>query len=341
MSAIREALEYLSQGEDLSIELASGVMAELMAGELTGAQIGAFLLGLRMKGESAEEIAAFAQILRGLSASIPAPPGTVDTCGTGGDGSGTFNISTTAAFVVAGVGVPVAKHGNRFASGRCGSADVLEALGVVLNLTPEESAANLQDIGMAFLFAPLYHPALGKVAAHRRELGVRTIFNLLGPLLNPASALYQLVGVSSPILLPKLAKALQILGAKRAVAVVGEDGLDEVSLSAPTQAILVEQGQLTPFRILPEDYGFSRCSLEALRGGSPQENASYTLDVLQGKFGPKRDVVLLNAGTALFAADRVESIQAGIELARESLDSGAALNKLKALQQGAVQAGAL
>lgn len=337
MSAIREALNNLSQGDNLSIELASGVMAELMAGELSGAQIGALLLGLRIKGETAEEIAAFAKVLRDLSATIPAPPGTVDTCGTGGDGGGTFNISTTTAFVVAGAGVPVAKHGNRFASGRCGSADVLEELGIPLNLSPLESSTNLNDLGMAFLFAPLYHPALGKVAAHRRELGVRTIFNLLGPLLNPAKAPYQLLGVSSQALLPKLAKALQILGVERAVVVVGEDGLDEVSLTAPTQAILVAQDQFLPFRMTPEEYGLSRCSLEDLRGGGPKENARYTLDILEGKPGPKRDVVLLNSGVALFAAGRAGDIGSGIELAQESLDSGAALSKLEALQEGTVK----
>ncbi|KLU63228.1 anthranilate phosphoribosyltransferase [Peptococcaceae bacterium CEB3] len=334
MSAIREALDNLTRGENLPAELAAGVMAELMAGELTGAQIGALLLGLRMKGETAEEIAAFAGVLRGLSERIPAPPGAVDTCGTGGDGGGTFNISTTTAFVVAGAGVPVAKHGNRFASGRCGSADVLEVLGVPLDLSPRESSANLREIGMAFLFAPLYHPALGKVAAHRRELGVRTIFNLLGPLLNPARAPFQLLGVSSRTLLPKLAKALQILGVERAIVVVGEDGLDEVSLTAATQAILVERDKFIPFRLTPEEYGLTRCSLPELRGGGPEENARYTLAVLEGEPGPKRDVVLLNSGVAFFAAGKVKNIGEGIALAAESIDSGAALGKLEALQAG-------
>ncbi|MDI6879327.1 MAG: anthranilate phosphoribosyltransferase [Desulfitobacteriaceae bacterium] len=341
MSKIREALDYLSRGEDLVPDLAAAVITELMAGELTGAQIGALLLGLRVKGESAEEMAAFAQILRSLSEIIPAPPGTVDTCGTGGDGTGTFNISTTAAFVVAGAGVPVAKHGNRFASGRCGSADVLEELGVPINPTPVESAKNLSELGIAFLFAPLYHPALAKVAVHRRELGVRTVFNLLGPLLNPARAPYQLLGVSSAMLLSKMAQALQILGSERAVVVVGEDGLDEVSLTAPSQAILVQPDRLRPFRIVPEEYGFARCSLAELQGGTPAENAGLTLEILQGKIGPRRDIVLLNAAVALYAAGRVGDIADGVEAARISLDSGAALAKLLALRSGTARVAGL
>lgn len=341
MSRIREALDHLTQREDLAPELAASVISELMAGELTGAQIGALLLGLRVKGETAQEMAAFARILRGLSERIPSPPGTVDTCGTGGDGVGTFNISTTTAFVVAGAGVPVAKHGNRFASGRCGSADVLEELGVPINLSPVESANNLNDLGIAFLFAPLYHPALAKVAVHRRELGVRTIFNLLGPLLNPASAPYQLIGVSSTSVLPKMAEALQILGSERAVVVVGEDGLDEVSLAAPTQAILVQANELVPFRIIPEEYGFTRCTLAELQGGTPVENARLTLEILQEKTGPRRDIVLLNAAVALYAAGRAQDVASGVEMARESLDSGAALAKLLALRSGTSQVAGL
>lgn len=333
MSGIREALDHLVLGTDLSRELATVVMDELLAGELTPAQIGGLLLGLRIKGESAEEIAAFAGALRKVCHTIPAPEGTVDTCGTGGDGVGTFNISTTAAFVVAGAGVPVAKHGNRFSSGKCGSADVLEQLGIPINLTPAESTRNLREIGIAFLFAPNHHPAMAKVATHRRELGVRTIFNLLGPLLNPAGAPYQLLGVSSPVLLPKMAQALSILGSKRAVVMIGDDGLDEVTLTDRTQAILVADGKITPFDIIPEDYGFERCSLEQLRGGSTEENAHTTLGILQGETGPKRDIVLLNAGVALYAAERVKDINEGVLMARESLDSGQALAKLKALCQ--------
>ncbi len=341
MSGIREALNKLSVGENLAEELAAQVMKELLAGDVAPSQVGALLLGLRIKGETAEEIAGFARVLRGLSHTIPAPATTVDTCGTGGDSAGTFNISTTAAFVVAGAGVPVAKHGNRFASGRCGSADVLEQLGVALDLKPEESARNLEEVGMAFLFAPLYHPALGKVASHRRELGVRTIFNLLGPLLNPAAAPNQLLGVSSLQILPKLAKALAILGTKRAVVVTGEDGLDEVTLTAKTQAIMVEGGQLTEFTIVPEDYGFARCTLEDLRGGGPEENARITLDILRGVPGPKRDIVVLNAGTALYAAGKAGSIREGVKLAQDSIDSGRALGKLEALRSDLAQVAAL
>lgn len=341
MSGIREALDKLSVGGDLTEELAAQVMIELLAGDIAPSQVGALLLGLRVKGETAEEIAGFARVLRGLSNTIPAPMATVDTCGTGGDSAGTFNISTTAAFVVAGAGVPVAKHGNRFASGRCGSADVLEQLGVALDLKPEESARNLEETGMAFLFAPLYHPALGKVASHRRELGVRTIFNLLGPLLNPAAAPYQLLGVSSLQILPKLAKALAILGTKRAVVVTGEDGLDEVTLTAKTQAILVEDGQLSSLEIVPEDYGFVRCTLEELRGGGPEENARITLSVLQGGLGPQRDIVVLNAGVALYAAKKAASIMDGVEMAKDSIDSGRALAKLYALRSDLPQVAVL
>jgi len=332
MSRISEALEQLAIGKDLSEELATGIMNDLLEGSLTPAQIGGLLFGLRMKGESSEEIAAFAKTLRVLSQQVSAPDGAVDTCGTGGDGTGTFNISTTAAFVVAGAGVPVAKHGNRFASGKCGSADVLEQLGVPINQTPQESTRCLHEVGMAFLFAPLYHPAIGKVATHRRELGIRTIFNLLGPLLNPASAPYQLLGVSSPKLLVKMAEALKLLDNKRALVVVGDDGLDEVTLTGRTHAILVDQGVLKPFELFPEDYGFKRCSLDSLRGGNPVENARLTQGILQGESGPKRDIVLLNAGIAIYVANRAETIQEGIELARYSLDSGQALGKLNALR---------
>lgn len=333
MSNIREALDRLTQNRDLTAELASAVIQDLLAGELTPAQIGGLLFGLRVKGESAEEIAAFAQTLRQTGLHIQSPEGAVDTCGTGGDGAGTFNISTTAAFVVAGAGVPVAKHGGRYASGRCGSADVLECLGIPLSAKPEQSEQTLNDIGITFLFAQLYHPAMAKVANQRRELGIRTIFNLLGPLLNPANAPYQLLGVSALPILPKMAKALQLLGIRRAVVMVGEDGLDEVSLSGPTHAILVDGEKLEDFIITPEDFDFNRCSLHDVRGGSPEENAQITLKILQGEKGPKRNIVLLNAGAALYATGKVMNISEGIVLATESLDSGRALEKLEQLRR--------
>jgi anthranilate phosphoribosyltransferase len=332
MSNIRKALDYLTQKQDLPAELASSVIRELLTGDLTPTQIGGLLFGLQAKGESAEEIAAFAQTLREAGQHIHAPEGAVDTCGTGGDRAGTFNISTTAAFVVAGAGVKVAKHGGRFSSGKCGSADVLESLGIPLTAQPQQSEQILKDIGITFLFAQLYHPAMAKVANHRRELGIRTIFNLLGPLLNPANAPYQLLGVSSQTILPKMAKASQILGTRRAVVMVGEDGLDEVSLSGPTHAILIDGEESREFTISPEDYGFSRCSLEAIQGGSPVENAQITLNILQGASGPRRDIVLLNAGTALFAANKVQTIAEGIELAKESLNSGRAYQKFVQLR---------
>jgi anthranilate phosphoribosyltransferase len=333
MSRISEALDQLAIGRDLPEELVVEIMNDLLERALTPVQVGGLLLGLRVKGESAEEIAAFAKALRAVSRQISAPDGAVDTCGTGGDCSGTFNISTTAAFVVAGAGVPVAKHGNRFASGKCGSADVLEQLGVPISQTPEESTQCLHEVGMAFLFAPIYHPAMGKVALFRRELGIRTIFNLLGPLLNPAFAPYQLLGVSSPGLLPKMADALKRLDSRRALVVVGDDGLDEVTLTGQTHAILVDQGVLKPFEIFPEDYGFKRCSLDALRGGSSEENARLTQGILQGETGPRRDIVLLNAGIAIYVAKRANTIQEGIDLARYSMDSGQAFRKLNALRE--------
>lgn len=332
MSNIRRALDHLALKQDLSAELASSIIGELLAGELTPTQIGGLLVGLQAKGESAEEIAAFAQTLREAGLHIHAPEGAVDTCGTGGDRAGTFNISTTAAFVVAGAGVPVAKHGGRFSSGKCGSADVLESLGIPLTAQPQQSEQILNDIGITFLFAQLYHPAMAKVASHRRELGIRTIFNLLGPLLNPANAPYQLLGVSSRTILPKMAKASQILGTRRAVVMVGEDGLDEVSLSGLTHAILIDGEEAREFTINPEDYDFSRCALEDLQGGSPVENAQITLNILQGDLGPRRDIVLLNASTALFAANKVQTIAEGIELAKESLDSGRAYQKFVLLR---------
>ena len=332
MTNIRKALDLLSQNQDLPSDLASTIVKELLTGELTPTQIGGLLFGLLLKGESAEEIAAFAQALRGFGQKINAPQGAIDTCGTGGDGVGTFNISTTAAFIIAGAGVPVAKHGNRFATGRCGSADVLEKLGVELNTSPEKSEQLLEEIGIAFLFAPLYHPAMGKVAAHRRELGIRTIFNWLGPLINPAFADYQLLGVSSLAVLSKMAKALQLLGIKRAIVCVGEDGLDEVSLTTNTQAILVEGEELTTFTINPEGLGFKLCPLQDIKGGSPEENARITLNILQGETGPKRDIVVLNAATALYAANKVQDIPEGIEVATRILDSGKAMEKFQQLK---------
>jgi len=331
-TAIRESLLRLSQKQDLTETLVEKVIEDLLNENLTSTQIGGLLLGLSLKGETPEEIAAFAKALRRVSLKIKAPEGALDTCGTGGDGKGTFNISTTAAFVVAGAGVPVAKHGNRFSSGLCGSADVLEELGVCLASTPGENEKQLQEIGMTFLFAQTYHPAMAKVAPQRRELGIRTIFNLLGPLLNPANTPYQLLGVANPSLLPKIAKALQLLGCQRGIVVIGEDGLDEVTLTGSTQAILIEGDELRPFRIQPEEYGFQRCTLQDLQGGSPKENRDITLRILQGEKGPRRDIVILNAATALFAAGKVSNIPEGIELATESLDSGKAFNILERLR---------
>ena len=321
---------------DISAEEAAVSMNEIMSGEATTSQIAAFLIALRMKGETLEEITGCARVMRDKADKVTLSKDAIDIVGTGGDGANTFNISTCSAFVVAAAGLPVAKHGNRSASSKCGSADVLEQLGVPINQTPEESTQCLQEVGMAFLFAPLYHPAIGKVATFRRELGIRTIFNLLGPLLNPASAPYQLLGVSSPELLVKMAEALKRLDCKRALVVVGDDGLDEVTLTGRTQAILVDHGILEPLELFPEDFGFKRCSLDALKGGSPEENARLIHSILQGEAGPKRDIVLLNAGIAIYVAKRSKTIQEGIDLARYSLDSGQAFGKLNALRKGEI-----
>ncbi len=328
---IREAIAKLTAGEDLSAEEAAEVMAEIMDGAATPAQIGAFLVALRMKGETADEITGMARVMRARCRRVEGLTGLVDTCGTGGDGFGTFNISTAAAFVVAGAGLKVAKHGNRAMSSRCGSADVLEALGVKVDLEPEDVAACIREEGIGFLFAPLYHPAMKHAAGPRREVGIRTVFNWLGPLTNPAGAEYQVLGVADPAAAPKLAQALQNLGTRRAFVVHGHDGVDEISISAPTTVYDVSPDGIRKFVLSPEELGFKRASLMEVAGGTAALNAVLVREALTGVPGPRRDVVVLNAAAALVVGGLAEDFREGVELARRSIDTGAARARLEGL----------
>ncbi len=328
---IREAIAKLVAGESLTTAEAREVMEEIMGGQATPAQLGAFLVALRLKGETVDEVVGLAETMRRHALRVPTSGPVADTCGTGGDHSGTFNISTTAAFVLAAAGVPVAKHGNRGMSSHCGSADVLEALGVNIALSPEQAAACLADVGIAFLFAPLYHPAMKHAAGPRREIGVRTVFNLLGPLTNPAGAAYQVLGVPQPEAVELLARALQRLGTRHSLVVHSQDGLDELSLSAPTLICEVTPDQVRTYTVTPEEVGLCRAPREAVRGGSAAENAEVIRRVLAGEPGPARDIVLLNSAAALLASEQVSDLRSGVRLAAEIIDSGAAQAKLEQL----------
>jgi anthranilate phosphoribosyltransferase len=309
-------------------------MRAMMENRLTPSQTGAFLTALRMKGETPQEIAAFAQVMRACASTIrPCCTGRlVDTCGTGGDCSGTFNISTAAAFVAAGAGVPVVKHGNRGVSSRCGSADVLEALGIRIEIPPERAQQIIGQTGIVFLFAPLYHTAVRHVMGVRKELGVRTVFNVLGPLANPAGAEAHLLGVYSTALTGPLAEVHRLLGTRHAMVVHGA-GLDEISIAGPTQVAELNEGRITSFTILPEDFGFRRATLSDLIGGTPEENARILLSVFSGEEGPRRDIILLNAGAAIYLGGVSATIAAGISAAERSIDSGAAVEKLQQLRE--------
>ncbi len=308
------------------------LMTQIMAGELTTAQIAALAVALRMRGETADELLGFVQAMRQQAVPIPAPPAlTVDTCGTGGDRLDTFNISTAAALVAAGAGVIVAKHGNRAASSRSGSADVLEALGVRLDLTPTQAAQALHQIGIAFLFARAYHPALHHAAAARAELGVRTIFNLLGPLTNPAGARRQLVGVFPGADASMIATVLRELGTQRALVVRGHDGMDELTLTAPSDVTELRDGAISTYQLTPADVGLPACTLADLRGGDATANAAIIRQILAGAGGPATDIVLFNAGACIYLADRADSIADGVDAARSAIASGAAHAKLEQL----------
>jgi anthranilate phosphoribosyltransferase len=341
---ITEALQRIAnQRESLTREEARTVMTEVFSGSTTDAQIAALLVALHMKGETVEEIVGFAEAIRAAAEPLPlhqdstlSVSGTgrdplVDTCGTGGDALGTFNISTATAFVVAGAGVRVAKHGNRSLSSKCGSADVMETLGVKISLPAAVLAQCLEEIGIVFLFAPAMHSAMKYVQPARRELRLRTIFNLLGPLTNPARASAQVVGVYSLDLVEKVAEALSMLGVHRALVVHGLDGLDEITITGPTRIAEVREGNVRTYEITPEEFGIKRARLEDISGGDAEANAAIIREILAGKKSPRRDIILLNAAAALVAAGRVEHLGDGLPLAAQSIDSGAAAAKLDAL----------
>ena len=334
---IRETIRQLLDGQSLSAVEAEGVMDEVMTGEATPAQIAGFLIALRVKGETVDEITGCARAMRRAAIAVrPQDDRLVDTCGTGGDRAGTFNISTTAAFVAAGAGLKVAKHGNRSVSSRSGSADVLEALGVNLDLAPDQVAQSIDEVGIGFLYAPKLHPAMRHAIGPRRELGVRTIFNILGPLTNPAGAFAQVLGVYNSELTETLACVLRELGSSAAYVMHGHDGLDELTTSGPNQVSYFGLGSagddVVTETLSPAAYGFAAAELGDLQGGTPQENACITRDVLSGaERGPKRDTVLLNAGAALLVGGLTSDLGEGIELATQSIDSGAALERLEAM----------
>jgi anthranilate phosphoribosyltransferase len=331
-SVTRQAISLAMAGKNLSPEMAEKVMQEIIDGSATDAQIGAFLVALQAKGPAAGEIAAFARVMRAKA--VPVCRGQanffLDTCGTGGDGQGSFNISTAAAFVAAGAGVPVVKHGNRSVSSRCGSADVLETLGVNLDISPFRNNEIIRNLGIAFLYAPLYHPAMGRVAATRREIGIRTVFNLLGPLTNPAGADAQLIGVYTPDLTRIFAEVLHTQGVARAMVVHGA-GLDEITTTGETQVTELSGSRITDLTIRCTDFGFNEAEAGDIAGGNARENARILIDVLSGEKGAHQDIVLLNSGAAIYTAGKAGSIKAGIRMASESVNGGAAMEKLNAL----------
>ncbi len=330
---IVDAIKQVIENKHLTMDEAEQVMDMIMSGEATPAQIASFITALRMKGETVDEISGFAKVMRQKASRIaPEVVDIIDTCGTGGDQLHTFNISTTAAFVVAGIGIPVAKHGNRSVSSKSGSADVLEALGVRIDLPPGEVKNCIEEVGIGFMFAPNFHGAMKHAIGPRREIGIRTVFNILGPLTNPASATAQVLGVYDQSLTEVLAMVLGNLGVKHALVVHGHDGLDEISNTGESMISELKDGEVTTYTITPEDCGVARAAVADLKGGNAEENAAITLDILKGTKGPKRDVVLMNAAAALIAADRVGSFGEGMGLAAESIDNGSALAKLEALR---------
>ena len=326
---IKEAIIKLSKKEDLSYEMAQAVMDEIMSGEANDIQKSAYLTALAMKGETIDEITSAAKVLRSHCERFLNDMDVLEIVGTGGDCSNTINISTLSSVVVSAAGIPVAKHGNRAASSKCGTADCLEALGVKIDCAPARSAQILKDINLCFLFAQKYHPAMRFVGAVRKEMGIRTLFNVLGPLANPAGATMQLFGVYSEELVEPLAHVLRNLGVKRAMVVYGRDSMDEISLSAETKVCEFKNDEFKSYVIKPEDLGLTRCNKEDLVGGTPQENAAIVNDILGGAKGPKTDVVLLNAGAAIYLASDGITLKDGIEKAREIIVSGKAKKQLK------------
>ena len=331
---LKEFIAQVIVGEDLSQVQSQQAMEVIMSGKAGDSQISALLTALRIKGETSTEIAGFAQTMRDYAVKINCnEQQLIDTCGTGGDKKGTFNVSTTVAFVLAGAGLGVAKHGNSGVSSSCGSADVLSALGISINLPPEVVANMINEINIGFLYAPSFHTAMKYAAKPRKELGFRTIFNLLGPLTNPANAHCQLIGVYEPTLTLKIGEALQGLGVQRAMVVHSFDGMDEISTMAPTQVTEVRGNELISYVINPLDYGFVGGAAEEYLGGTPQENAETITKILKGELGAKRDIVLMNTAAALLVADKVETLAEGLILGAKSIDSGAALEKLEALRK--------
>ncbi len=326
---IREAIISLGKKENLSYNTAKAVMDEIMGGGVSDIQLSAYLTALAMKGETIDEITGSAEGMRGHCIRLLHDMDVLEIVGTGGDQSNSFNISTTSAIVISSGGVPVAKHGNRAASSRCGAADVLEALGVNISIPPEKSTELLNKINICFLFAQNYHLSMKYVAPVRKELGIRTIFNILGPLTNPAGASMQVMGVYEEALVEPLARVLSKLGVKSAMVVYGQDVLDEISLSAPTTVCEVKDGSYRSYVIEPEQFGFAKCEKEELIGGAPQENAKITRSILNGEKGAKRNAVALNAGAGLYVAGKAPSLEEGVRLAQNLIDTGAAKARLE------------
>jgi anthranilate phosphoribosyltransferase len=326
---LTRAIDALASGRDLGLDESAAVLAEIMAGNASEIQIAAFLIALRTKGETVQELAGLAQTMRAFAAHVSVDSGDLlDTAGTGG-GRRTFNVSTTAALIAAGAGCTVAKHGNRSATGLSGSADLLEALGARIDLPPASVATCIEEVGFGFMFAPAYHQATRFVMPVRRELAVRTIFNFLGPLTNPAGATRQLIGVSDPAYLETMAGALALLGTKHALLVSSEDGLDELSISAPTTVVEVADGALRRYSVAPEDVSLGRAPAEEVPGGDPHQNAETTRQILDGEPGAARDLAVLNAGAAIFAGGRAQSLESGVRAAQEAIDGGAAASALE------------
>jgi anthranilate phosphoribosyltransferase len=328
---IKEAISTIISGKSLASDEAALVMEEIMEGRVTPAQLGSFLTALRIKGETAEEITGFAGVMREKATPVVVTGPVIDIVGTGGDGSNTFNISTASAFVAAGAGLKVAKHGNRAASSQCGSADVLEELGVKIELSADNVRRCIEEVGIGFMFAQSFHPSMKYAASPRREIGIRTVFNILGPLTNPAGARFQVLGVADKTQMDKIASALEKLGSLHALVVRGEDGLDEITITGPTLVHEVKDRIIKHYLIRPEDFGLHHAGSLNLKGGTASENAGTLRAILTGESGPRRDVVLLNAAAALYAGDRVANLQDGVTLAAEIIDSKRALAKLDGL----------
>ena len=330
---IQDAIQAVVEGRSLSADDAADAMNEIMSGDATPAQFGALVTALRMKGETVREIAGMARVMREKSLRVQVSGAVVDTCGTGGDNSGSFNISTTAAFVVAGAGEKVAKHGNRSMSGSTGSADVLEALGVNISLSPESVARCVEEVGFGFMFAQGFHPSMRFAAGPRREIGIRTVFNILGPLTNPADASRQLIGVADPSIAERMARVLGALGSEKALVVHGSDGMDELTITGPSTVWLLEGGDVSTFTVSPEELGLTVSDAASIRAESPEDSAAVARSVLSGEPGAARDVVLMNAAAALVAAGRSDDLSAGVQLAAQSIDTGAAQSRLTSLAE--------